>query len=93
MSRKELSGCFLACALAVGCATTEVTTTPTPTRLYTPNEIDHIMAMRADGEGLATVAHTVGGTRTDVRFAERQELARRREARRTPPVILGVNDR
>jgi hypothetical protein len=94
MSKREWSGCLLACALAVGCAHTDVSA-PASSRLYTPDEIDHIMAMRDNGDGLTTVASAVGGSRSDVRSAERRELARRRQLRRPPAlirVLLGANE-
>jgi hypothetical protein len=45
---------------------------------YGPEEVAVIMYLRAQGESLAAVARTVGGTRDDVRAAERAELARRK---------------
>jgi hypothetical protein len=57
---------------------------PAPTPSYTTAQIDTIMHMRDNGDGLADVAKVVGGTRQDVRAAERAEKQRRKAARRAP---------
>jgi hypothetical protein len=60
---------WLALGALGGCAAhTEVSTG----RTYGPEESAIIMRMRADGDGLADVARVVGGTRADVRAAEKR---------------------
>ena len=53
-------------------------------RAYSKNDVALIMAMRDDGKSLAAVAKVVGGTRDDVRSAEKAEIARRRALRAAP---------
>jgi hypothetical protein len=47
-------------------------------RNYTPAQLSTIMSMRDNGDGLADVAKVVGGSRADVKAAERVEKARRK---------------
>jgi hypothetical protein len=73
------------CLLTIACATSP-SPSPQTAVSYNSGDLARIMRMRDNGEGLADVARQVGGTRADVRAAERRELARRR-ARATDPVV------
>jgi hypothetical protein len=54
---------------------------PASPRSYSAEQIAIIMHMRDNGDGLADVAKVVGGTRKDVKAAERAEKQRRKESR------------
>src|SRR5438105_2362057 len=73
----KMIGMAMLAELMVGCGTT-TRATGTP-RLYSAAELTRIMLMRDQGDGLADVARMVGGSRHDVREAERLEKARRRD--------------
>jgi hypothetical protein len=72
--------------VSLGCAGTVESTRATPTteiacpcaRPYATAEMNTILRMRDNGDGLRDVAAVVGGTRTDVRTAERLAKSRRR---------------
>jgi hypothetical protein len=65
----------------VACATISPCPRQTSSVSYDSRAIQQIMQMRDNGDGLSDVARQVGGTRADVRAAERRELARRRTMR------------
>jgi hypothetical protein len=81
---------------SVGCATSthagadvaRTTAAQPATRTYSAEELRTIMQMRDSGAALADVANRVGGTRADVKAAERNEKLRRR-AQRAPGKPLG----
>jgi len=50
-------------------------------RSYSAAQVEQIMQMRDNGDGLADVARVVGGTREDVKAAEASEKASRKAAR------------
>jgi hypothetical protein len=79
--------CFLLASFAslLACASAGPAVPATPARAYPPAAVERIMAMRERGDSLAQVAREVGGTRADVRSAERQELSRRRQLRARKP--------
>ena len=64
--------------LAMACASAASPPVEFTPRNYSRQEVAQIMSLRENGESLAVVAAEVGGTRQTLRFAERQELARRR---------------
>jgi hypothetical protein len=63
--------------MMVGCATAGPVTRSLG-RPYTEAEVETIMHLRDNGDGLLDVAGKVGGTRQEVRRAELEEKARRR---------------
>jgi hypothetical protein len=81
MKLSALTVGFGTCLLTFACATSDVRPPQTASLAYTGSDIARIMHLRDDGQGLAEVARQVGGTRADVRAAERRELARRRAPR------------
>ncbi len=78
MTKQTLAGSLLITLLGLACAST-MRAPPASRRCYSPEQIERIMARRDWGDGLADVAKEVGGSRMDVRAAERLELARRRD--------------
>jgi hypothetical protein len=79
MKKQTLAGLLLFASLGLGCASTMAVPLTAPSRCYSPAQIERIMTMREWGEARADVAKEVGGTRADIRAAERLELARRRD--------------
>jgi hypothetical protein len=73
--------------VASACASMRPAPPATPSLVYQREAIERIMALREGGESLANVAKVVGGTRTDVRLAERKELARLRAIRSADPRV------
>lgn len=70
---------LLVLGLSLACASTE--TAPmvaAPVHRYSAGQVRRIMDLRDDGQGLTDVSRVVGGTRGDVRLAEKAEKARRR---------------
>jgi len=60
-------------------------------RTYTPAELSTIMSMRDNGDGLSDVARVVGGSRADVKAAEKAEKTRRKTVKDgNRPVWLAV---
>jgi hypothetical protein len=58
-------------------------------KIYTPEELRTIAAMRSNGEGLAAVAKKVGGTRADLRAAESM-VNMRRKAKQPYRQTIGI---
>jgi hypothetical protein len=70
---------LLVLGLSLACASTQsVPVAATSAHRYSPGQVRRIMDLRDDGQGLTDVSRVVGGTRSDVRLAEKAEKARRR---------------
>ena len=87
MKTKTLMALASLLTLAGACASTRPAPPATASPPYQREAIERIITLREQGESLANVARIVGGTRTDVRLAERQELARRRALRAAGPGV------
>jgi hypothetical protein len=88
--RHVILAVLLLTAFGGACATSPA---PTPTAVggYSAAQVGRILSLREDGESLAAVAQQVGGTRADVRFAERQCRIQHHRPVVSPPLAIQMS--
>jgi hypothetical protein len=95
MKTLMLFGLVMSQGLATGCAShraqaPDATMPSLVGDTYNHEQLVRIMDLREQGESLAAVAKIVGGTRADVRAAERQQKTRQQADRRHANLSLVV---